>query len=186
MSWSVLKSWLAIIFMVPPDLTVPGKTECVIHVFPSFVLTHIQIMLYFILHLQSGKLIMQANCTSENDSYHNNDQKTDLPECIYMYLIQTFHVLWSCVISASLLPSMLTQACADAEERYTRLLGERPTPTGAAGDSGEGDQMEEIPISTPDGNSNEQSPMEAGKQMTGLRSMVAIRGMMLMLIMMAW
>ena len=70
--------------------------------------------------------------------------------------------------------SMLTQACADAEERYTRLLGERPTPTGAAGDSGEGDQMEEIPISTPDGNSNEQSPMEAGKQMTGLRSMVAI------------
>ncbi|XP_071511717.1 GRIP1-associated protein 1-like [Diadema antillarum] len=57
--------------------------------------------------------------------------------------------------------NMLTQACADAEERYTRLLGERPTPTGASGDPGEGDQMEEIPISSPDGNTSDQSPLEA-------------------------
>ncbi|XP_041458704.1 GRIP1-associated protein 1-like isoform X1 [Lytechinus variegatus] len=58
--------------------------------------------------------------------------------------------------------NMLTQACADAEERYTRLLGERPTPTGASGDQQEGEQMEEIPISTPDGTvSDQQSPVEA-------------------------
>eukprot|EP00057_Strongylocentrotus_purpuratus_P032339 XP_787296.3 PREDICTED: GRIP1-associated protein 1 isoform X1 [Strongylocentrotus purpuratus] len=58
--------------------------------------------------------------------------------------------------------NMLTQACADAEERYTRLLGERPTPTGASGDQPEGEQMEEIPISTPDGTaSDQQSPLEA-------------------------
>lgn len=59
---------------------------------------------------------------------------------------------------------MLTQACADAEERYTRLLGERPTPTGASGDQPEGEQMDEIPISTPDGTaSDQQSPLEAGQ-----------------------